>query len=125
MSNLIRQHANRAGGTVSEVNEYVKHLIGYSSSWGDNDPVWYGLTNYRGNCYVHALVLQAILQAKGYQVLIIHTTDNSHYWDLVNLGNGKWCHSDATPGNLQEGIICSNDTERINMLQGPFTVASS
>lgn len=123
LNNLVRQHANRVGNSVPEVNEYVKHLIGYSSSWGDNDPVWYGLTNYRGNCYVHALVLQAILQAKGYEVLIIHTNDNvggrpSHYWDLVNLGNGKWCHSDATPGNLQEGIICSNDTERINMLQG-------
>ncbi len=114
---LAKEYANKVSSSIPEINQFVKKLIGYSDSWGGDDPVWYGLTNFRGNCYVHALVYKAILEAKGYTVQIIHTTDRSHYWNLVYTGT-KWCHSDATPGNLQEGIICSNDTERINMLQG-------
>ncbi len=114
---LVRTHASRVGSSIPEINQYVKSTVHYSDSWGDSDPVWYGLTNYRGNCYVHAMVYKALLEAKGYTVKLIWTTDRSHYWNLVYSG-GKWCHSDATPGNLQEGIICSNDTERLQMLQG-------
>ncbi len=114
---LVNEHASKVGNSIAEINQYVKTKIGYSNSWGDNDPVWYGLTNFRGNCYVHAMVYQKILEKKGYQVQLIWTTDQSHYWNLVYT-NGKWCHSDSTPGNKQEGIICANDADRIAMLQG-------
>ncbi len=113
----VKEHADKVGSSVLEINEYVKKNIHYSDSWGDDDPVWYGLTNYRGNCYVHAMVFQAILKQKGYETQLIWTTDRTHYWNLVKI-NGVWRHSDSTPGTKQAGIILATDEERIAMLQG-------
>ena len=115
-ANKVKQFASKAGNSVPEINNYVKTNIHYSDSWGDDDPVWYGLTNYRGNCYVHAKVMEAVLKEKGYETLLIWTTDKTHYWNMVKV-DGKWYHTDATPGSKQEGIILANDEKRYEMLQ--------
>lgn len=74
----------------------IREQITYSSNWGGSDPVWYGLTEGRGNCYVHARIMQRALQKAGYSNQIIYLTDESHYWNLVNI-NRVWRHIDATP----------------------------
>lgn len=113
----LSEFASQIGSSIPEINEYVKTKIHYNNSWGEDDPIWYGLTNYAGNCYVHAMIYQAVLRQKGYETQLIWTTDKSHYWNLVKV-NGVWRHSDSTPGNKQAGMILSTDEERITMLQG-------
>lgn len=79
-------------GIASAVREHIK----YNSNWGGDDPVWYGLTEGKGNCYVHANILKRALEKAGYSNRIIYLTDQSHYWNLVSVG-GVWRHLDGTP----------------------------
>jgi hypothetical protein len=97
-NNLVNQFANGVGGDIPSITNYVRNSIRYSASWGGDDPIWYGLTEKRGNCYVHAVVLDKVLKAKGYNTKLIWTYDKSHYWNLVYTG-GAWRHVDSTPGN--------------------------
>ena len=52
--NLVKSIAEGLGNDPEALRNYVRSKIGYSSSWGGDDPVWYGFTNWTGNCYVHA-----------------------------------------------------------------------
>ena len=97
-NNLVNQFASGVGNDIGSITNYVRNSIRYSASWGDSDPVWYGLTEKRGNCYVHAMVLDRVLRIKGYNTKLIWTYDKSHYWNLVYTGGG-WRHVDSTPGN--------------------------
>ena len=97
-NNLVNQFSNGVGSDIPSIVNYVRNSIRYSASWGDSDPVWYGLTEKRGNCYVHAVVLDRVLRNKGYNTKLIWTYDRSHYWNLVYSG-GVWRHVDSTPGN--------------------------
>lgn len=94
-----------------EMTYAIRTMIGYNHSWGDDDPVWYGLTNRNGNCYVHALLLQKALSKAGYSNKLIHTTDKSHYWNLVYV-DGAWRHYDSTPGSHLIGP--ATDEEKLN-----------
>lgn len=85
-----------AGKDIVGMAGAIRNQIKYSSNWGGDDPVWYGLTEGRGNCYVHALIMQKALNKAGYSNQLIHRADNGHYWNLVNVG-GAWRHIDATP----------------------------
>lgn len=100
-----------AGKSVSSIVSTIRNKIYYNSSWGGNDPVWYGLTNYTGNCYVHALLVQKALNKAGIQNQLIYTTDRTHYWNLV-YQNGKWRHYDATPGRHLIGP--ATDEQKLN-----------
>ena len=99
------------GKNVYEITATIKNKIGYNHSWGDDDPVWYGLTNGTGNCYVHALILQKALNKEGFKNMLIHTTDKSHYWNLV-YADGVWRHYDSTPGSHSTGPL--TDIEKLN-----------
>lgn len=113
---LVSQMASQCGNSISEIRSYVISHIKYSNSWGGDDPLWYGLTNYRGNCYVHAQVYKALLEAKGYSTMIIHTTDRVHYWNLVYSG-GRWWHSDSTPSARHGRMpVLGTDEERLSTL---------
>jgi len=85
-----------AGKDILGITSAVRAQIKYNSNWGGNDPVWYGLTEGKGNCYVHASILKRALEKAGYQNRIIYLTDQSHYWNLVYV-NGVWRHIDGTP----------------------------
>ncbi len=85
-----------AGNDIVGMASSIRSQIRYNSNWGGDDPVWYGLTEGKGNCYVHALIMQKALTKAGYTNKLIYLTDTSHYWNLVYTG-GVWRHIDATP----------------------------
>lgn len=64
-----------------------------------------GLIRRRGDCYTYFSVSQALLTRCGIQSIeVIRYTDNHHYWNLVNCGDG-WYHFDATP-RARGGYFC-------------------
>ena len=115
---LIATHYAKIGSSdYKAIRNYVKTKIKYTSDWGGNDPVWFGLNNLKGNCKVHALIYKAFLDKAGYQNQLIWTTDGSHYWNLIYI-NGAWRHSDSTPGGNHGMIVAETDEVRYAHLQG-------
>lgn len=114
---LVSSIAAKLSSDPEAIRDYVRSTIGYSTNWGGSDPVWYGFKNKTGNCYVHALCLQRLLQEKGYSTQLIWVTDQTHYWLLINLGGG-WKHIDATPSSLHGRYSLMNDAQRMETLSG-------
>lgn len=114
---LVKQMAAQCGSGVEQIRDFVRNKIKYGHSYGDGDPVWYGFTNWSGNCYVHALCFQALLREKGYETMLIWTTDKTHYWNLVKI-NGSWKHMDSTPDRNHRKISIMNDEQRLSTLSG-------
>lgn len=115
---LVNSVAANLSGNAEAIRDYVRSSIGYSSSWGGDDPVWYGLNNRVGNCYVHATVLDALLRAKGYPTQLIWCQDKSHYWNLVYI-NGSWKHIDSTPSDhTHNRYSLMSDEQRLETLEG-------
>lgn len=99
------------------LRDYVRSTIKYNTEWGGDDPVWYGFTEKYGNCYVHAMCLNSLLQYYGYSTKLIWTTCKTHYWLLINLG-GTWRHIDATPSNTHSIYSLMTDGQRLSTLKG-------
>lgn len=114
---LVKDIAAGLSSDPEAIRDYVRNSIKYSSDWGKPDPVWFGFKNKKGNCYVHALCLQELLEIKGYNTKLIWVTDKSHYWLLIELG-GTWKHIDATPGQRHTKYSLMNDEQRLETLQG-------
>lgn len=114
---LVDSIAAGLSNDAEAIRDYVRDGIKYSSDWGGDDPVWFGFTNKKGNCYVHALCLQELLEAKGYETNLIWVTDKTHYWLQVKL-DGVWKHIDATPGVRHTKYSLMNDAQRLETLQG-------
>jgi len=114
---LVASVLAEIGGNPEKIRDFVRDELRYSSDWGDSDPVWYGLKYRRGNCYVHALTLQALLQKSGYQCQIIWDLEKTHYWNLVYI-NGKWRHMDSTPDRWHSIYSIMDDTQRYETLSG-------
>lgn len=91
--------------------------VKYNHEWGGDDPIWYGFTERRGNCYVHALCLKAVLDLRGFETILIHVRDEyePHYWVLVKL-DGVWKHIDATPAGYHPKYELMNDKQRLETL---------
>ena len=119
---LVAKYADQLSSDPVEIMNWCYQNIVYYSEWGDGDPVWYGFTKWRGNCYVHAYCLQAILNHKGYETQIVWTTEKTHYWVLVNIGGegdeAVWRHIDSTPGNMHLGYGLMDDQQRLWTLSG-------
>lgn len=114
---LVKQIAAGLSSDPEAIRDYVRNSIKYSSDWGGDDPTWFGFKNKKGNCYVHALCLQDLLEEKGYTTKLIWVTDKSHYWLLIKLGD-TWKHIDATPGTRHTKYSLMNDQQRLETLQG-------
>ncbi len=99
------------------IRDYVRDTIRYNTSWGGEDPVWYGLTNSAGNCYVHALTLKALLDVKGYETQLIWVRNETHYWLIIKLGE-VWRHIDSTPSSQHRKISLMTDEQRLAQLNG-------
>lgn len=115
--NLVKSIAANLSSDPEAIRDYVRNSIGYSTSWGGDDPVWYGFTNKSGNCYVHALCLKALLDEKGFSTQLIWVTDKTHYWLIINI-NGGWKHIDATPSSIHSTYSLMNDEQRLSTLSG-------
>lgn len=114
---LVASIAKKIGSDPEKLRDYVRNEIIYTSSWGGDDPVWYGFTQFVGNCYVHNLCLRALLSYYGYETQLIWVTDKSHYWLIINL-DGTWYHIDGTPGNTHTIYSLMNDEQRLATLRG-------
>ena len=114
---LVASIASQVGSDPEALRDYVRSKITYTSAWGGDDPVWYGFTQWVGNCYVHNVCLRAVLEYYGYEVQMIWVTDQSHYWLIINLG-GTWYHIDATPGPIHPRYSLMNDEQRMETLSG-------
>ena len=114
---LVNKIAADLSSDPEAIRDYVRTSIRYSADWGGDDAVWFGFMNKKGNCYVHALCLQELLEAKGYATQLIWVTDKSHYWVLIQL-DGVWKHIDATPGVRHTKYSLMNDAQRLETLQG-------
>lgn len=114
---LVKQHAQKCGSSVVEITNYVRSYIRYNTNWGGDDPVYYGFTNRKGNCYVHALCLQRLMSEHGYKTQLIWVTNKTHYWLIVDMG-GYWRHIDATPSNLHSRYPLMTDEQRLETLSG-------
>ncbi len=86
------------GKDVTGIVSTIRNMIKYNSNWGGSDPIWYGLTEKKGNCYVHALLVKQALDKQEIPNYLIYTTDKTHYWNLVKI-NEVYRHFDSTPGN--------------------------
>ena len=113
----IREIADTLPDDPELIRDYVRETIRYNTSWGGEDPVWYGLTNSAGNCYVHALTLKSILDVKGYETQLIWVRNKTHYWLIINLGE-VWRHIDSTPSSQHKKISLMTDEQRLEHLNG-------
>ncbi len=100
------------------IRDYVRNTISYSTSWGGDDPIWYGFSQRTGNCYVHAMCLKALLNAKGYNTQLIWVTNRTHYWLIIEIEPGVWRHIDPTPGSPHNIYSLMTDEERLSTLKG-------
>ena len=114
---LVDRIAAGVSDDAEKIRDYVRDSIKYSHDWGGDDPVWFGFNNKKGNCYVHALCLQVLLKAKGYETKLIWVTDKSHYWLQIKL-DGVWKHIDPTPGVRHTKYSLMDDAQRYECLQG-------
>ncbi len=118
---LVKETAAKLSDDPVAISKWIRDNVPYYASWGGDDPVWYGLKNKRGNCLVHAKLLEALLREKGYETQLIWVTEiqdgrPTHYWNLVKV-NGVWRHIDATPGVKHPSYLMT-DQQRYNNLQG-------
>jgi len=115
---LVEEIAKTLENDPEKLRDYVRSKIGYNSAWGGDDPVWYGFKNRGGNCYVHALCLDALLQYYGYETQLIWVKDKTHYWLLINLEGIGWRHIDPTPSSQHGRFSLMTDKQRLATLSG-------
>ena len=118
---LVNEIANTLSDDLVEMCMYVNKKIRYTHNWGGDDPVWYGFTNRNGNCYVQAVCLKALYEAKGYECQLAWVTNKTHYWVIVKTPEGKWRHIDATPGDMHLSMGLMTDKQRQITLSGGRT----
>ncbi len=114
---LLRTVAESLKNDPEEIRDFVHDHICYSVSFGGDDPLWAGLNDRSGNCYVHAVTLQAILEYKGYESQLIWGKDKTHYWVIVKIGD-VWRHIDASSGEFHEMFSLMTDHQRMITLTG-------
>lgn len=117
---LVVQIAQSLPATDPEsIRDYVRSKIMYTSSWGGDDPVWYGFTKFQGNCYVHAMCLKALFDYFGYtsQLIWVMPQYNPHYWLIIRI-DGVWYHIDPTPNYLHSRYSLMNNQQRLETLSG-------
>lgn len=117
---LVVQIAQSLPATDPEsIRDYVRSKIMYTSSWGGDDPVWYGFTKFQGNCYVHAMCLKALFDYFGYtsQLIWVMPQYSPHYWLIIRI-DGVWYHIDPTPNYLHSRYSLMNNQQRLETLSG-------
>ncbi len=118
---LIADIAKNLTATDPEsLRDFVRDNITYiGQEWGGDDPVAYGFTKWRGNCMVHAMCLQALLDYFGYENDLIWLMPyfTPHYWNIVKI-DGVWYHIDSTPAVSHQKYSLMNNQQRLSTLKG-------
>jgi hypothetical protein len=117
---LVASIARSLPNDPEKLRNYVRNNIYYNTNWGGDDPVWYGFTNHVGNCWVHALCLQELLNYYGWNNQIVGVSEefsnHPHYWLVIEIQPGVWRHIDATPGRMHEKYSLMTDEQRFETL---------
>ena len=96
---------------AAAIYNWVHFNISYSGH-SDKDRGWAagaydGFTNHQGDCYTYYATAKALFDVAGIpnvdvtKVVTSETSSSSHYWSLIDLGDG-WYHVDCTPRNNQK-----------------------
>ena len=99
---------------VQKIYYWVRQNIGYISHSDKEDYVkaaYEGFTKHQGDCYVYFAVSKVLLTQAGIDNRDIEKIPKktSHYWNLVNIGDG-WYHFDTTPRHSGgEFLMLTND----------------
>lgn len=98
-----------AGQSAAGITQIVRDRIKYTSVnyASRSSAIYYGLTNGSGNCFVHAYILQALLNKAGYSCQIIYVIDGAHCWNKVGS-----VHYDSTPGR-NHSLVANSDEEKL------------
>ncbi len=93
---------------ATAIYRWIKGNVSYSGSSPIGDWVsaaYDGLRRRRGDCYTYYGTSAELLNLAGFQTIeVIRSTDNDHYWNLVNI-DGDWYHFDPCP-RVTGGDFC-------------------
>jgi len=82
------------------IYQWVKGHVRYNGYSPVGDWVsgaWDGLKKRHGDCYTYYSLSAELLNRAGMRTIeVIRSTDNNHYWNLVNV-DGNWYHFDPCP----------------------------
>jgi len=91
---------------------WVKGHLRYSGYSPVGDWVggaWDGFRKRHGDCYTYYATSAELLNRAGMQTIeVIRSTDNNHYWNLVNV-DGNWYHFDPCPRRTGEDYCLLTD----------------
>lgn len=103
VDNMYLEYYNKnlKGKSVLQIVKYIRNHISYVHNRG-SDPIYIALTQKKGSCYGHAMMVKKALDIEGIPNYLVETTDGTHYWNLVFV-DGVWRHYDSTPGKHDIG----------------------
>ncbi|MCD8324480.1 MAG: transglutaminase [Clostridiales bacterium] len=98
------------------IYDWARSTIGYVStsekdSWTNG--AYQGFTTHSGDCYIYFSTCKALLtqaDIPNIDVVKSDTSHSSHYWSLVDVGDG-WYHFDATPRSSGGEFFLLTDEE--------------
>ena len=96
---------------LTAIYNYVRSSITYTNSSDKSNwlkAAFCGLADKKGDCYTYACTAKALLNRAGIKnkdIKKIPTARSSHYWNLVDIGEG-WYHFDTTPRKGQNISFC-------------------
>ena len=98
------------------IYHWTKNNIGYvgssdKSSW--TSAAYQAFTRRAGDCYNYFAAAKALYTVAGIEnmdVIKSDTTHSSHFWNLINLGDG-WYHVDSTPRRVVGYFFMNTDAE--------------
>lgn len=98
-----------AGQSPAGIAQIVASKVKYNATnYGSRDAnIYYGLTK-GGNCFVHAYILQALINKSGSSCSIIRLSDGAHCWNKVGS-----VHYDSTPGG-RHFVQANSDEEKLS-----------
>ena len=98
-------------------NYITKHIsyISHSEKGNYLRAAYEGLVDGKGDCYVYACTSKVLLTRAGISTIDISKipAETSHYWNLVNLGEG-WYHFDTTPRKDHPVIFMWSDAQMMD-----------
>ncbi len=108
-----------AGDKALALVRWSQNNITYGHKYGNvrnvSKAAYYAFTQHVGDCFGIASAMQVLLNRVGITNKMVHCTDYSHYWNMVNVGG--WKHIDGTKNNGHYPIALMNDATRYSTLQ--------